>query len=61
MKSDGDENHRRQSHGARLHHRRRAKRKMGIVAFKQTGKLEGRWFWALAQHAPSKETKEQEE
>ena len=40
---------------------RRAKRKMGIVAFKQTGTMEGHWFWALAQHAPSMEAKEREE
>jgi hypothetical protein len=33
---------------------RRAKRKMGIVAFKQTGTMEGHWFWALAQHTPAK-------
>jgi hypothetical protein len=33
---------------------RRAKRKMGIVAFKQAGTMEGHWFWALAQHAPDK-------
>ena len=32
----------------------RAKRKMNIVAFKEEGTLEGRWFWALPQHAPAK-------
>ena len=32
----------------------RAKRKMGVVAFKEEGTLEGHWFWALAQHAPDK-------
>ena len=40
---------------------RRAKRKMGVVALKQAGTMEGHWLWALAQHAPSKEAKEQEE
>jgi putative DNA primase/helicase len=37
----------------------RAKRKIGVVAFKQAGTIEGHWFWALTQHAPSKETEEQ--
>jgi hypothetical protein len=37
----------------------RAKRKIGIVAFKQTGAIGGHWLWALAQHAPTKETEEQ--
>jgi DNA polymerase bacteriophage-type len=32
----------------------RAKRKMGVVAFKEEGTLEGHWLWALAQHAPNK-------
>jgi DNA polymerase bacteriophage-type len=31
---------------------KRAKQKMGIVAFKEHGKLDGQWFWALPQHAP---------
>jgi DNA polymerase len=30
----------------------RAKKKMGVVAFKENGQLSGRWFWALPQHAP---------
>ena len=30
---------------------KRAKQKMGVVAFKE-GKLDGRWFWALPEHAP---------
>ena len=30
----------------------RAKKKMGVVAFKEQGKLDGQWFWALPQHAP---------
>ena len=29
-----------------------AKQKLGIVAFKEHGKLDGQWFWALPQHAP---------
>jgi hypothetical protein len=33
----------------------RAKKKMGIMAFKEAGKLDGQWFWALPQHAPPKE------
>jgi hypothetical protein len=37
---------------------KRAKHRMEIVAFKQTGTMGGQWFWALAQHAPSKETDE---
>ena len=34
----------------------RAKKKIGIVTFKERGKLKGSWFWALAQHAPNKES-----
>jgi DNA polymerase bacteriophage-type len=34
----------------------RAKRKMGVVAFKERGKFDGPWFWALPQHATAKET-----
>jgi hypothetical protein len=30
---------------------KRAKQKMGVVAFKE-GMVDGRWFWALPQHAP---------
>ena len=30
----------------------RAKRKMGVVTFKERGKLDGQWLWALPQHAP---------
>ena len=28
-----------------------ARQQMNIVAFKETGKTHGRWFWALPQHA----------
>jgi hypothetical protein len=34
----------------------RAKRKMCVVTFKE-GKLDGRWFWALPQHAPQEAAK----
>ena len=30
----------------------RAKRKMGVVTFKEAGKVNGGWFWSLPQHAP---------
>jgi DNA polymerase I-like protein with 3'-5' exonuclease and polymerase domains len=40
--------------GFSLDQLKRTKRRMGIVAFKQEGTLEGHWFWALAQHAPTK-------
>jgi DNA polymerase len=30
----------------------RAKRKMSVAAFKQPGKIDGGWFWSLAEHAP---------
>jgi DNA polymerase I-like protein with 3'-5' exonuclease and polymerase domains len=33
----------------------RVKKKIGIVAFREKGKLNGGWFWALTQHAPNKE------
>jgi DNA polymerase len=32
---------------------KRAKRKMGVVRFKETGKIDGQWFWALPEHAPA--------
>jgi putative DNA primase/helicase len=31
----------------------RGKKKVGIVAFKETGKFDGQWLWALPQHAPA--------
>jgi DNA polymerase len=34
----------------------RAKKKMGVVAFKEKGAFTGQWFWALAQHAPADTT-----
>ena len=40
------------AHGFSKDQLNRAKRKMGIVAFKEKGKLDGHWFWALPQHAP---------
>ena len=33
----------------------RVKKRIGIVAFREKGKLNGGWFWALTQHAPNKE------
>jgi hypothetical protein len=36
----------------------RARRKMGVVPFKEKGTLGGRWFWALPQHAPQEETEQ---
>ena len=35
---------------------KRAKVKMCFVAFKEEGKIDGSWFWALPQHAPGGET-----
>jgi hypothetical protein len=32
----------------------RAKKKIGIVSFKETGKFDGLWLWALPQQAPAK-------
>jgi hypothetical protein len=34
---------------------KRAKRKLDIATFKEA-KLDGRWFWALPQHAPKPDT-----
>jgi DNA polymerase I-like protein with 3'-5' exonuclease and polymerase domains len=39
----------------------RAKRKLGIVAFKEAKTLQGRWFWALPQHAPLPEERKPED
>jgi hypothetical protein len=30
----------------------RAKRRMYVATFKQPGKIDGGWFWSLAEHAP---------
>jgi hypothetical protein len=35
----------------------RAKRKLGIVAFKQRGTMTGGWYWALPQHVPKDPTR----
>jgi hypothetical protein len=32
---------------------RRARAKAGVVTFKETGKKDGRWFWAKEEHAPA--------
>jgi hypothetical protein len=37
---------------------RRAKAKAGIQAFKETGKKDGRWFWAMAEHLPADQQRE---
>jgi hypothetical protein len=42
-------------HGFSRDQLHRAKRRIGIVAFKQMGMMKGPWFWALPQHAPSKD------
>jgi hypothetical protein len=34
---------------------KRAKQKMGVVAFKEKGTLDGQWLWALPQRAPKSE------
>ena len=34
----------------------RAKQKMNIAVFKEAGKMDGRWFWSLAEHAPPEPT-----
>jgi hypothetical protein len=41
-------------HGFSIDQLRRAKRRMGVVVFKEEGTMEGSWFWALAQHASDK-------
>jgi hypothetical protein len=33
----------------------RAKRDIGVVVFKEKGKITGRWFWALPQHDPRRD------
>jgi hypothetical protein len=37
---------------------KRAKYKLEIVAFREKGKFDGGWFWALPQHAPDESTEE---
>jgi putative DNA primase/helicase len=37
---------------------KRAKQKMRVAAFKEAGKIDGRWFWSLAEHAPQGGTNE---
>jgi hypothetical protein len=40
------------AHGFSKHQLDRAKRKIGIGTFREKGKFDGGWFWALPQHAP---------
>jgi hypothetical protein len=40
------------AHGLSKKQLRCTRVQMNIVAFKETGKLNGRWFWALPRHAP---------
>jgi hypothetical protein len=42
------------THGFNVNQLKHAKRRMGIVALKEKGKVGGRWFWALPKHAPAK-------
>jgi len=36
----------------------RAKKKMGIMSYKEKGQFDGHWYWALPQHAPQGATDE---
>jgi hypothetical protein len=40
------------AHGLSKKQLRHTREQMKIVAFKEVGKLNGRWFWALPRHAP---------
>jgi hypothetical protein len=40
-------------HGFTRKQLRRAKRQMNIASFKEAGKLNGRWFWALCPPDPA--------
>jgi putative DNA primase/helicase len=46
------------AHGFSRDQLHRAKRKMGVVAFKETGTEHGAWMWALPQDAPPKPEKD---
>jgi len=48
------------AHGFSIDQIRRAKTKMAIMAFKEKGVEHGKWMWALPQHAPPQEPKEDE-
>jgi DNA polymerase bacteriophage-type len=41
------------AHGFSKDQLKRAKQKLEIVAFRERGKFDGGWFWALPQHAPT--------
>jgi DNA polymerase len=46
-------------HGFSKEQLKYAKEKLEIVAFREKGKFDGGWFWALPQHAPDETTEEQ--
>jgi hypothetical protein len=37
---------------------KRAKQKLSVVTFKESGKMDGQWFWALPEDAPTEGTKQ---
>jgi len=41
------------AHGITRKQLRRARSKMSVVSFKETGKPNGRWLWTLPQHDPA--------
>jgi putative DNA primase/helicase len=45
-------------HGLSKDQLKRAKQKLNIAAFKEHGKMDGPWFWALPQHAPDETTEQ---
>src|SRR5262249_18667958 len=44
------------AHGITRKQLRRARSKMSVVSFKETGKPNGRWLWTLPQHDPAAAT-----
>jgi DNA polymerase bacteriophage-type len=48
------------AHGFSRDQLKYAKKKIGTVAFKEKGKFDGGWFWALPQYAPQQEQDEEE-
>jgi putative DNA primase/helicase len=46
------------AHGFSKDQLKRAKQKFEIVAFREKGKFDGGWFWALPQHAPDETTED---
>jgi hypothetical protein len=41
------------AHGFHRDQLYRAKRKLGVVAYKERGAMSGGWYWALPKHAPT--------